>query len=65
MLALEDLLADEQRLFRAVDYGVIIEALYAFAEKTLGVPAQGNDASVALVRRSAANCNVDMLSFPP
>jgi hypothetical protein len=40
-LALEEILASEHRLFRAVDYGVIgtrIEALYDFAAGSLGEP---------------------------
>lgn len=40
-LALDDALAAERRLFRAVDYGVIgtrLEALYDFAARSLGEP---------------------------
>lgn len=40
-VGVDDLLADERRFFRSVDYGVIgsrIDALYAFAARSLGEP---------------------------
>jgi hypothetical protein len=40
-ISVDDLLADERRLLRSVDYGVIVgrtDALYAFAARSLGEP---------------------------